>query len=254
MILKDLSAAHAARVSQTARRSGEGKNAMAQPTARPKIAPPSAPVGAPNMVLPFTSRHSRVTIHSRSTRGPRRAPARWGVTRHSRSSRNARNSLKTNTGDLFYPAHFSAPNRVRRHADFWPSTAAHASTAASCPWKRRDPQNALRFGAVNRYTRTIRNELKPLEINRSGTSNRYRSRHEVTSLRRCQLPRAPLPNLGAVTRKICLRFAGGGPTIRLSKALGTGRERGAEAAVSSGQSRTGGAVPRGQQREVFREC
>jgi hypothetical protein len=137
MILKDPSVAHAARVSQTARTSGEGKNAMAHSTATLKIAPPSTPVGAPNTVLPLTRHQPRVTIHSRSTRGPRRAPARWGVTRHSLTSRNARNLLKTNNGDPLYPAHFSAPNRVLRHADFRPSTAARAGAPVSCQWKRR---------------------------------------------------------------------------------------------------------------------
>jgi hypothetical protein len=41
--------------------------------------------------------------HCNSIRGPRRAPARWGVTRNSHSSRTHRKSLKTRIGDMLYP-------------------------------------------------------------------------------------------------------------------------------------------------------
>jgi hypothetical protein len=111
---------------------------MAQSTAIPNIAPPSTPLGAPNTVLPFAGHQSRVTIHSYSARGPRRAPRAGAeeATRDCRTSRNRRNSLKIKDSDPAYPRRFSTHNLVRRHADFRPATAPHARASASCSWKR----------------------------------------------------------------------------------------------------------------------
>jgi hypothetical protein len=88
---------------------------------------------APQSVLPFTSRQSRVTSHDRSTG-------------HSMTSRNARNSLKTNDGDLFYPTHFPTHNYARAREDFrLPAPRTHASPP--CQWKRR--ASSLRKAGVD---------------------------------------------------------------------------------------------------------
>jgi hypothetical protein len=302
-----------------ARRSSEGKNAMAHSTATLKIAPPSTAVGAPNTALPFTSHQSRVTIHRSSTR-------------HGQSSRNARKLLRTNDGDSFYPAHFSTQNRPRRHPNSRSSTAPRGGASASCLWKRwalaqrkervltfflsrcltcakssvcssilatspflnraglktpalrlnlpnlpcgpwlagvwtSVPQGRAQFLCGVPKTLRLLGRLigtrERLEMNSSpsksialtlliGTDLNTELHHFGSA--NCGAAKSASALWGSCTRKIRLRFGGGGPTIRLSRATWDEAKRGADAAVSSERSTTLGAVPRGQQREVFHEC